>query len=228
VPIEEHEKPKDGIIRLVYTPTPHRGLSILAKVFDNLCSKYDNLELDVFSSFALYGWTERDKEFESLYRFLLDHPKANYYGTVSNLEVREALKRAHIFAYPSIWTETSCLCLMEAMSAGLACVHSNLGALYETAGNLTAMYQFHEDLSQHAGMFERMMDVVIGEINKPELQSSLEVQKSYTKTFYDIDGAAKRWIYMLMGLINEPRTNPTQKEVYRTESMIPHFDYAER
>ena len=117
VPFEEHIKPKDKL-RIIYTPTPHRGLSILVGVFDQLCKKYDYIELEVFSSFNLYGWGERDKEFESLYDFCRNHPKINYHGTVPNNEIREALKRSHIFAYPSIYNETFSICLAEAMSAG--------------------------------------------------------------------------------------------------------------
>jgi hypothetical protein len=77
--------------------------------------------------------------------FFRQHPKIRYHGTQPNAAVREALTRAHVFAYPSVWPETSCLCLIEAMSAGLVCVHSNLGALFETAAHWTQIYPFHED-----------------------------------------------------------------------------------
>ncbi len=53
-PIPLVEKPKDKI-RLIYTSTPHRGLEILVPVFCALAEKYPNIELDVFSSFGIYG-----------------------------------------------------------------------------------------------------------------------------------------------------------------------------
>jgi UDP-glucose:(glucosyl)LPS alpha-1,2-glucosyltransferase len=132
-------------IRLIYTPTPHRGLNIRLGAFPTLLQEFPNLELDVFSSFRLYGSEGRDAEFEPLFRFCRQHPKIRYHGTQPNAVVREALTRAHVFAYPSVWPETSCLCLIEAMSAGLVCVHSNLGALFETAAHWTQIYPFHED-----------------------------------------------------------------------------------
>jgi len=44
---------------------------------------------------------------------------------------------------------------MEAMSAGLACVHPNNGALYETAAIWALMYQWHDDPHAHAAVFYR-------------------------------------------------------------------------
>ena len=38
-------------------------------------------------------------------------------------EIHRALVNAEIFAYPSIWPENACLCLMESMSAAPPCVN---------------------------------------------------------------------------------------------------------
>jgi glycosyltransferase involved in cell wall biosynthesis len=151
-PIETHEKPDDKI-RLIYFSTPHRGLDLLYAAFNQLAKEYDNIELNVFSSFGLYGWPENDKPYHELFDKLRAHKKINYYGSVSNDRIREELKKNHILAYPSTWEETSCLTLIEAMSAGLFCVHSSLGALPETSFGMTAMYDFHEDPHVHANRF---------------------------------------------------------------------------
>lgn len=159
-PIVPQEKPKDKI-KLIYTPTPHRGLQILVPVFEKLCEEFDNIELDVYSSFKLYGWEERDTPYQELFDRCKNNPKINYHGTVSNDELREALSKSHIFAYPSIWPETSCLCLLEAMSAGLVCVHPNFAALPETAANWTYMYQWNENPSEHAATFHMILSDAI-------------------------------------------------------------------
>ena len=64
-PVPFIEKPRDTI-RLIYTSTPQRGLQILVPVFEELCKKYDNIELDVFSSFKIYGWESADAQYEGL------------------------------------------------------------------------------------------------------------------------------------------------------------------
>lgn len=153
-PIEAHSKPDDKV-RLMYFSTPHRGLELLYPTFDKLYKEFgDKIELNVFSSFDLYGWDVRDKPYEPLFEKLKQHPGINYSKSVSNERIREELKRSHILAYPSIWQETSCLVMIEAMCAGLVCVHSSLAALPETAMGCTYMYGYTENLNAHLMRFE--------------------------------------------------------------------------
>lgn len=199
-PIETHDKPDDGKIRLIYTSTPQRGLNILYTVFDALSKKYDNIELDVYSSFKLYGWEQKDEDFKPLFDALNEHPKINYHSAVPNSEVREALKKANIFAYPSIWDETSCLCLIEAMSAGLCCVHPNLAALPETAASWTWMYHWDRRPNDHAQVFYAMLDSAINQYNTAPMQNRLQNQKVYTDMVYNWDVRAVHWANFLAGM----------------------------
>jgi hypothetical protein len=207
-PIEFIEKPKDKI-KLIYTPTPHRGLNILYNVFESLCKEYNNIELDVYSSFKLYGWAERDKEFTKLFDVLKSHPKVNYHGSVPNEELREALQKSHIFAYPSIWSETSCLCLMEAMSAGLVCIHPNYGALPETAGNMTFMYQMQDTLDDHSVIFRKKLQYAIESIDTFSEPSNnlLQKQKQYADDHYNRRLWVTKWNNFLHELFD---SNPSR------------------
>jgi UDP-glucose:(glucosyl)LPS alpha-1,2-glucosyltransferase len=212
-PIEQHEKPTD-VIRLGYWSTPHRGLNIVVPVFEKLCEEYDNIELEVYSSFGLYGWDERDEHFKDLFEKCKEHEKINYHGAKSNAEVREALKDMHILSYPSIWKETSCLVLMEAMSAGMLCVHPNYGALSETAANWTYMYQYHEDMSRHASIHHMMLKAAIENLNKEHEQSRLLSQKSYSDVFYGWGGRVESWTAFLGAMLNgnPDRSLPTTRD----------------
>ena len=220
VPIEAHEKSPKHIgsqldkLNLIYTPTPHRGLILLYQAFDAVVKKYPNLHLDIFSSFKLYGWDDRDKEFEPLYDRCRNHPNITYHGHTSNEEVREALKTAHIFAYPSIWLETSCLCLIEAMSAGCVCVHPNLGGLFETAANFTAMYQFEEDAMTHASRFCQYLEHTIE--NYSDMDKKF--QKAYIDRFYNVDQRALQWKLWLESLLDEPRVFEKETFTYDTNT----------
>jgi UDP-glucose:(glucosyl)LPS alpha-1,2-glucosyltransferase len=214
-PIAPQEKSKDKI-KLIYTPTPHRGLQILVPVFEKLCEEFDNIELDVYSSFKLYGWEERDTPYQELFDRCKTNPKINYYGTVDNDELRLALSKAHIFAYPSIWPETSCLCLLEAMSAGLVCVHPNFAALPETAANWSYMYQWNENPSEHAATFHMILSDAIRSIDDSHVKNKLDFQKSYIDGFYNWEGRKHQWSALIRSLLNEPREFPKATWVYRT------------
>lgn len=137
-------------IRFVYHTTPHRGLELVVPIFDELCKEHDNIHLDVFSSFEIYGWPARDEPYETLFEQIRQHPKMSYHGSVSNEEVMYYLDKAHVFLYPNIWRETSCIALIEAIKSQLICIHPNLGALPETASNATIMYDYHDDMGKHA------------------------------------------------------------------------------
>jgi glycosyltransferase involved in cell wall biosynthesis len=192
-------KPTDEV-RLVYTSTPQRGLEVLIPVFKELCNKHDNIVLDVFSSFNIYGWAESDKPFEKLFDECRNHPKINYHGAQPNEVVREALKRAHILAYPSIWEECNSRSVIEAMSAGLLCVHPNYGGLPDTAGGLNFMYQWDSNKNTHANKFYQVLDNAIGIVNTENIQNYLRMVKMYADSRYNWTKVASQWEDMLKGL----------------------------
>lgn len=211
-PIPEHKKPDDGKINIIYHTTPHRGLNILTAIYERLSQKWgDKIHLDVYSSFGVYGWNERDKDFKELFDKIDSMPNATNHGAKSNAEVRTALENAHIFCYPSTWVETSCLSLIEAMSAGLMCVHSNLGCLYETASHWTNMYQYNENINNHAGACFNMLDLTIEHYN--EMKANAGPTKVYADAFYSWDNRKTEWNSLLKALVSsiEDRSIPVDR-----------------
>ncbi len=193
------EKPKDKV-RLMYFSTPHRGLELLYPAFDQLYKKYhDQIELNVFSSFDLYGWDARDKPYEQLFENLKAHPGINYSKSVSNEVIREELKRSHILAYPSIWQETSCLVLIEAMCAGLICVHSSLAALPETAMGCTYMYGYTEDPREHYSRFIQTLDEAIDDTLMGDTVSDDRVE--FLNVTYSWDYRKYEWDQLLTSML---------------------------
>jgi len=196
---------KDDKIRIIYHPTPHRGLDILVAVFVELAKNNPDIELDVYSSFKLYGWDNRDAQHRETFDICKAHPQINYHGTVPNEELRKALINADIFAYPSIWKETSCLCLIEAMSAGLLCVHPNYAALPETAMGLTWMYQWQEDINLHANAFYQVLSQAIKVVRnqRDELVNDLRLQKMQSDRAHNWKAKAAEWTALLDHLKNK-------------------------
>lgn len=195
---------KNDKINLIYHTTPHRGLEILAHVFDVVSKKYP-ITLDVFSSFSVYGQSQRDLGYGQLFDFLRGHPLVEYHGGQSNGVVREALGSAHIFAYPSIWPETSCISLIEAMSAGVVAVHPNFAALFETAANNTVMYQMQNSLNDHARIFqENIENTVKGFLEGGGVIELSIAARNHANKNYNWQRTSIIWTEFLSSLANYP------------------------
>jgi UDP-glucose:(glucosyl)LPS alpha-1,2-glucosyltransferase len=203
-PIPYVEKPSasDGIVRIIYHTTPHRGLDLLFPIFQELCKNHENVELDVYSSFSIYGWSERDEPYLPLFEQLKNHPKIRYHGAVPNEEIRKALQRADIYAYPNIWPESSCISLMEAMSAGCICIHPNYSALYDTSGDVTRMYQWNENHTAHANIHYVHLDRAVRDITNGLVEGEREFVKQYADKRFNWDRRAFEWESILTDLRN--------------------------
>lgn len=208
-------------IRLVYFSTPQRGLELLVPVFEKLSQKHNNIHLDVFSSFKIYGWDDYDAKFEPLYDKIRNHPNMTYHGFANQDVLREYLLKAHILAYPCIWKETSCRVLIESMSAGLACVHPNLAALPETSGGLTTMYQYQDNYNDHAKLFYEYLDHTINVVQTSEIQAYLNYVKTYADARFNIEKISSQWEMLLKTLLEdypdvESRAIPKKMFTYKT------------
>lgn len=203
-------------LNLVYTSTPQRGLNILVPVFELLQQHFSNIHLHVFSSFEIYGWKEMDDKFEDIFQRCRNNSGITYHGYKPYDAVREQLSKSHIFAYPSIWEETSCRALIEAMSAGLICVHPNYGALSDTAGGTTYMYQGDYDLQQHATIFANTLYNVIAMINNNKYDNYLQFTKNYADVRFNITKIVKQWEVQLNELgevYKDPETRKFPKQI---------------
>lgn len=196
------EKKSDDQIRIIYHTTPHRGLNIAVASIQEIAKIHgDKIHFDVFSSFEAYGWPDRDKPYEEVFNIIREHPQMTYHGFQENHVVREALQKAHIFAYPSVWPETSCIAAIEAMSAGCQIVCPNFAALPETTGNFATMYQWNEDTNFHANVFANMLNAAIVNHNTEDMQRKMMFQKNWTDNFYNWDLRAAEWTGFLQGIL---------------------------
>lgn len=202
-PFPIHEKPRDGKLQLIYASTPHRGLEVLLNAFEMI--DRDDVELNVYSSFKIYDRPHMDEIYRPLYEKAKGMKNVNYYGSVSNAEVREAMQRNHIMAYPSIYQETACITAIEALSAGLLCVLPNLGALPETCANFAWMYNYQEDKIKHAKLFASILNGAIDEYWDESVQSLLNIQKNYFKIFYSWENRIDKWHQLMQAILAQKK-----------------------
>lgn len=201
-PIPLHVKDTTGVIRLVYHTTPHRGLRLLLPVYERIYRDLgEKVHLDVFSSFNAYGWPERDKEYQDLFNRCREHPGITYHGFKPNHVIREALEKAHVFAYPSIWEETSCIAAMEAMSAGCQIVCPELGALPETTAGFAHTYPYNSDPGTHSLMFEAFLRRAIRGVDEFSVRFLTKQQVNFANIMYNWQVRGQQWNALLRGVI---------------------------
>ena len=191
--IKFKEKPKDKI-NLIYHTTPWRGLVHLLKIFKSL--DLDNIELNVCSSTKIYG-KKFDEVLGKQYQDIFDECKStknvNYLGFVNNNNIIELLKKTHIYAFPSIWPETSCISAIESMAAGCEVVTTNLGALYETCAPFGTFVGFDRNFDNLEKRYRKILINSIKNFWSEENQKKLKLQQESTNFLYSWDVRSKEW-----------------------------------
>ena len=197
IPREGGERDK---VRLCYTSTPWRGLDVLLDAWE--IAKPDNCELHIFSSCQIYGakFGENDVNYQFLYDRCTTLPGVVYRGSIPNSELRKELPTFDILAYPITFEETSCIAVIEALSAGLRVVTSNLGALPETTEGWAGMYPYLMDPSLHAQTFANVLLEEIELIRKGKLDEHLTQQTQTYNIRWTWDYRIKEWLKFLDGL----------------------------
>ena len=191
--IDFQEKTRNKI-NLIYHTTPWRGLAHLLKVFKSL--NLENVELNICSSTIIYG-EKFDKVLGKTYENIFNECKktknVNYLGFVENKKIIELLKKMHIFAYPSIWPETSCISAIEAMAAGCEIVGTNLGALYETCAHFGTLVSFDSNLENLEKRFSKALLNSINNFWSEENQKKLRLQRETINATYSWDVRSVEW-----------------------------------
>lgn len=198
-------KPKEDVaspifpqnkVKLLYTSTPWRGLAILIKAIDILNKTRDDFELDIYSSTRIYGsqFEESEKgKFDALFDKCKGTDNVNFRGYGLNSQIRDALEDTHIYVYPSIFEETSCLAVIEAMSAGCHVVTTNYGALPETCGEFATMIEFDSSAQNLIERYAQTLNSVIDNYKNNLYKDDLEMQTKYYNKYYSWNTRIQEW-----------------------------------
>ena len=196
------EKKTNDKINLIYHTTPWRGLELLLKVFKNLNLK--NVELNVCSSTLIYGKKFNDimgKDYKKLFDECKNMQNVNYLSFMDNKKIIDLLKKMHIFSYPSIWPETSCISAIEAMAAGCEVLTTNLGALYETCSPFSTFVNFDRNFDNLEKKYSKALLTCIENYWSEENQDKLKLQRETINKTYSWDVRSVQW----RNFLNEAR-----------------------
>jgi glycosyltransferase involved in cell wall biosynthesis len=165
-------------IKLINTSHPNRGLEVLINCLPLI---KEDFELDVFGEFNPDKFPE-----------LISDPRINFYGFSAKATVRKHYEAAHIHAYPSTYPETFCISQVEAMSAGLLCVTSDMGALPEVSNGYTTIYPYELDTSKHIKIFAEKLSEAINTIKSGNWNP--EAQIEYVNKTYSWNAIKDKWL----------------------------------
>jgi len=193
-------------IKLVYTSTPWRGLNVLLAAMQLVQNPL--IHLDVYSSTQVYGdkfKSANDEQFKDLYEQAKILPNVTYVGYKPNEYIKENLKNYHMFVYPNIWEETFCISALEAMAAGLYCITTDYGALFETCAEFAVYVPYEKNYVKLAQTFARVIDAASLQLNEKNVKDHLKFQIEYTNKYYSWKSKGMVWNRFLQGVINARR-----------------------
>ena len=190
----EFKKKKEDKINLIYHTTPWRGLVQLLNIFKKL--KLENVELNICSSTKIYGEkfdSVLGKSYEKLFDECKNTKNVNYLGFLDNKKMIDLLKEMHIFSYPSIWPETSCIAAIESMAAGCEIITTNLGALYETCAPFGTFINFDSNLTNLETKYLKVLENSITNYWSEENQKKLKLQSDSINLTYSWNSRSIEW-----------------------------------
>jgi glycosyltransferase involved in cell wall biosynthesis len=194
---------KGKAIRIIHQNTPWRGLNVLLGAMQLV--KNPLITLDVYSSTEVYGksfYEQNDKYYKTLYEQADAIPNVNYIGYKPNEYIREHLKDYRMYAYPSTFEETSCISLLECMAAGLYCITTDLGALFETGAEFPMYIPYTDNYKLLASKFAQGIEAAAASLEHEAINDHLKFQIKYTNKYYNWNKQGVAWTRFLQGAIN--------------------------
>jgi glycosyltransferase involved in cell wall biosynthesis len=125
--------------RVIYSSSPDRGLEALLDIWPEVKRRDPLGSLHIYYGFET--WTSMASGDEAqLARIAemkatiaaLSEQDVHFHGRVDQAELADSMLRSGVWAYPTWFSETSCITAMEAQAAGLHIVTSPIAALNET------------------------------------------------------------------------------------------------
>ena len=190
-------------VKIIHQNTPWRGLSVLLGAMQLV--KNPLITCDVYSSTEVYGkdfMDQNDHNYTKLYEQAKALPNVNYIGYKPNSYIKDNLHKYNMYVYPSIFEETSCISLLECMAAGLYCITTNYGALYETGAEFPMYIGYEKNYRSLAEKFAYGIEAAVNTLHEEQIHNHLECQSAYTQAYYGWNKQGTSWTRFLKGALN--------------------------
>lgn len=174
---------------LLYAARPERGLVNLVRP-GGIMSRLPEFKLRI----AMYdNWPPQMAEYYTqLFDMARALPNVEIIGAKTQKQLRQEMKIAAAYVYPTTFEEVSCIIAREAMSVGLPFIYTPIGALPETMGDCGRIVNWPKDDIGSDQFCQEFAENVRSLVNDPGQYEALQ-RRCYKRTDLTWDRVAYDW-----------------------------------
>lgn len=201
--------------RICYVSSPDRGLIYLLKNWKIVKESVPSAELHVYYGFEMYDFIHRNnpakREFKARIMELMKQEGITFHGRVGHKELAQEMNKCGIWAYPTDFTEISCISGMKAQAVGAVPVVTNFAALKETVKN---GIKVDVDIQEKEGQ-KKYFAALIDLLKHPKKQEELR-DLAWAQSYFSWENIAGQWNGFFNGTdsVSQLTMTPSQWEEY--------------
>ena len=197
--------------KLIFPSSANRGLESLLDYWPAIREQVPDAELHVYYGFETWERMARmynsQGELAQINNFrtrLAATPGVTWHGRVNQQTLADAFLESKVWAYPTLFTETSCITAMEAQAAGCVPVTTRLAALGETVKHGVLL-----DLMPTTPEYKtQFVSKVVSLLKDDEVREQLaKAGRTYAMANCDWSLVAKAWDEMFRAVAAEVASN---------------------
>lgn len=180
--------------RLIWTSSYDRGLPYLLLIWEDVLKEVPDANLHIYYGWNLYdaihGNNPARVQWKNKVDELMKQPGITHHGRVGHAELNRAFAQSGVWAYPTDFTEISCISAMKAQAHGAFPVTTNYAALKETVRH---GIKLDIDITETVGQGEYKKALIeFLKKNSSDEKARGEMMQDAVKTFL-WSGVAKQW-----------------------------------
>lgn len=193
--------------RCVNSSSPDRSWAVLLDVFPKIKAQVPQAELHLYYGFENWRKIAGNDQLQLDLINRLEHAAKNtegvfYHGRVSQDELCKEFMISGVILYPTWFSETSCITMMQAQVAGLNVVTSNIAALKETVKNGVLLDgEWTSKEYQEKFIAEAVKALNDNRTDLQRLSPSIAVD-------FGLTALAREWETMFINLLEQTKTHP--------------------
>jgi len=180
--------------QMIYASSPDRGLVYLLTNWDAVRKEVPDAELHIYYGFHVFDVVHKDNparmKWKNQIMKLMEQPGIIYHGRVGHEELDKAYASSGVWAYPTDFTEISCISAMRAQALGAIPVTVTLAALDETVKN---GIKLDADIALKENQ-EEYVKALVKVLKDPDEQEKLRsTMMKWAQDYYKWEHVARSW-----------------------------------